>query len=297
MTASEYSDLDEMLHRFLVRASGPVADGGRLPLAEIARIAGVLQSTLERLAMSITGNEVGPGRRRSDIVDAVRLDFVGFSTGSAIMELERPGSSELLDRTLATLSEGIRQLGDSDAEVPRHFTPQVLVGLRSLAAGVAPGGLVSIEFLERDRLICTIDAGVRDRLRRLPTVTREEYATIVGRLQMSDLSPASLRCRIDSLSGSVLCDFDAALRDVILDGMDLLVMASGIAEVQPAGSTIRLLHIEELSVIREQPSKGLGTLAREQGVGPVDSIEQLRGEPMDDFEDFLAAIRSARQDP
>jgi RNA polymerase sigma factor (sigma-70 family) len=284
----------DAVHHFMVKASGAAADNGRLPLAEIARIAGSLQATLERLAISISGSGMGPGRRPRDIVDAVRLDFVGFSVGSAILQIERSEPSELLDRSLQTLRQGIAELRTSEGVLPAHFTSQVLTGLRSLAAGVGPAGLYSVEFFADDQLICSFDEDVRDRLRRLNSATREEETTIVGRLHMGDLSPASLRCRIDTLSGSVLCDFDAGLRDAILDDMDQLVMASGIAEVQPDRTTIRLLHIEAISVIRESRSKALTTLAREQGIRAVDDVDDLRGEPVEDFEEFLAAIESAR---
>jgi hypothetical protein len=39
----------------------------------------------------------------------------------------------------------------------------------------------------------------------------------------------------------------------------------------------------------------LDDLAREQGVQPITSIDDLRGEEIDDFEDFLKAIRSLRE--
>lgn len=45
-----------------VHAEGPVADGGRLPLTELARITAGLQVTLERLALALTGTFVARGR-------------------------------------------------------------------------------------------------------------------------------------------------------------------------------------------------------------------------------------------
>jgi hypothetical protein len=43
-------------------------------------------------------------------------------------------------------------------------------------------------------------------------------------------------------------------------------------------------------------SKSLDELAREQGVEPIDDLQQLRGEPIDDFDVFMQAIRVARGD-
>ncbi|MCO6006426.1 hypothetical protein NE236_15685 [Actinoallomurus purpureus] len=282
---------------FAIRATGPATEGGRLSLSEVARIAGGVQATLERLALSLSGGAVTPGRRPREIVDAVRLDFVGFAAGSAVLKLARGHDTELLERSLDALRVGAEEIRRNPGRVPRHFTQQVITGLRALSGGVGSGGISKIELLARNVPICSIDEEFRDLLHRLERSTTEEEVTVVGRLHMGDLSPASLRCRIDTFSGSILCDFDAGMRDAVLDAMDQLVMASGTAEVQPDGSTVRLLHIEDLSVVRETRSKTLATLAREQGIAPVRGATELHGgEAIDDFEDFLAAVRSARRD-
>jgi hypothetical protein len=74
------------------------------------------------------------------------------------------------------------------------------------------------------------------------------------------------------------------------------VKARGLAELQPDGSTIRLLHLESLEVVRETSMRTLDILAREQGIAPVNDIRELQGEPIDDFEEFLDAVRSARRE-
>ncbi|PYC80497.1 hypothetical protein C7C46_12400 [Streptomyces tateyamensis] len=119
---------------------------------------------------------------------------------------------------------------------------------------------------------------------------------MVGRLQMGDFSPASLLCRIDTYAGSIQCGFGAELRDTVLDCMDELVMAHGVAELQPDESTIRVLRISEISPVGHPTTPSLDRLAAEQMVAPVDSISDLSIEPIDDFDSFLAAISSARED-
>ncbi|MEV5409401.1 hypothetical protein AB0K60_11280 [Thermopolyspora sp. NPDC052614] len=113
--------------------------------------------------------------------------------------------------------------------------------------------------------------------------TSEDDVTIVGRLHMGDFSPATLRCRIDTYAGSVLADFDSELRDAVLEAMDQLVMASGRAEVQPDGSTVRIMHLEAVQRLTGASTSPLSELAHEQGVGPIRSIEELRGDPIDGF--------------
>lgn len=271
---------------------------GRIPLAEMARIAGSFQATLERLALSISGNSNVRGRRPREIVEAVRLDFVGFSGGSAVLQIERRTQgawpNDLYLDTVNAFKEGVDLV--TEGSVPRYFNPQVIKGLRDLTGGLSSRGLTQIEFMTGRTTLCTIDHNFRNALYRVEhDAGTDEGAVIVGRLFMGDFSPASLRCRIDTFVGSVLCDFDADLRDTVLDSMGLLVKARGQAELQPDGSTIRVLHLERLEVVRETPRRTLATLARQQGVNPVEDVDTLVGEPIEDFEDFLETMRSARR--
>ncbi|MER7211176.1 hypothetical protein [Streptosporangium sp. NPDC000239] len=279
-----------------VRISGPASEDGRLPLAELARIAGGLQMTLERLALTGLGTSIRPGRRPRDVVEAVRLDFTGFRRGSAILDVTRPPQAEtndLLQQSLRMLDEGIEHVRQGRG-LPSHFTPPVVSGLRQLAGGIGSGGVSRIELL-RPGGGFVIDSVFREALREAPAQATEREVTVVGRLHMGDFSPATLRCRIDTYAGSILADFDGDLRDLVLDAMDQLVMAGGRAELQPDGTTVRVMHLETVRRLTSAPSSPLGTLAHEQGVSPVGDVEELQGEAIDDFDDFLEAISAARR--
>ena len=69
-----------------IRAVGAAAEG-RLALAEVARLCGELQGTLERLALALRGGRNTPGRRRRDIAEAVKLEMISFRTGSAVLDM------------------------------------------------------------------------------------------------------------------------------------------------------------------------------------------------------------------
>jgi hypothetical protein len=290
-------DLDDTNILLRVHAEGPAAEEGRLPLAELARIAAGLQLTLERVALALTGKDPR-GRRPRDIVEAVRLDFVGFGRGSVILDVARPGHSEadeLLAESLQVLEQGVAAVQQGGA-LPALFTPTVINGLRELAGGVNAGNLTSISFGRPHGRGFVIDSAFRDGLRRVATQDAAgSEATVVGRLQMGDFSPAALRCRIDTYAGSVLADFDADLRDAVLDAMDQVVMAAGSAELQPDGSTVRLLHLTSIERLPSAPMSPLATLRRQQGISPVGEIEELLGPETDeDFGPFIEAINSAR---
>jgi hypothetical protein len=110
---------------------------------------------------------------------------------------------------------------------------------------------------------------------------------------MDDFSPAALQCRIDSFAGSVLADFDADLGDTVLDVMDRIVMATGIAELGPDGSTARPLQLSSLHRPASAEATPLAALGGRQGVQPISDIEELQGHDTDDFGPFLDAINSA----
>ncbi len=283
----------------VVRAVGPATEGGRLPLSELARLAGGLQASLERIALSISGGTARPGRRPREIVDAVRLDFVGFRAGSAVLGVARTGQlslpEDLLTLSLDTLRSGIESLLRDPNMLPLHFTPQVVNGLRDLTGGIGPNNVTRIEFSGRRGLRFTIDEHLQSAVRQARFESVQEMATVVGRLHMGDFSPAGLRCRIDTYAGSVLCDFSTDLRDTVLDAMDEMVMAEGKAELDPNGSSVHVLHLGRLEVLKSSRPRSLDSLAREQRIRPLQSDEELHGEPVADFDLFLDAIRSARR--
>jgi hypothetical protein len=58
-----------------IRASGPGTTGGRLPLAELARIAGEFQATVERIALGLSGLTPVAGPRPRRVVEAVGMEI------------------------------------------------------------------------------------------------------------------------------------------------------------------------------------------------------------------------------
>lgn len=280
-----------------VRAVGPATDGGRLPLSELARLAGGLQASLERIALSISGGANRPGRRPREIVDAVRLDFVGFERGSAVLNIARTGQlslDDLLETSLDALEEGLNSLLRDPNTLPPHFTPQVINGVRELTGGISPSNVTRIEFWRAGGIRFTIDERLQSAVRSAQFETVQQMATVVGRLHMGDFSPAGLRCRIDTYAGSVLCDFALDLRDAVLDAMDEMVMAEGKAELDPNGASVHVLHLTRLETLKSVRPRSLDTLARDQRIQPLSSLSELGGTPIDDFDDFLAAVQSAR---
>lgn len=280
-----------------IRAIGPATEGGRLPLSEIARLAGGLQASLERIALSLSGGAPRPGRRPREIVDAVRLDFVGFQRGSAVLRIARTGQlslDDLLNRSLDALEEGIEAMRRYPSNLPAHFTPQVINGIRDLTGGISASNVTRIDFWRGNRISFSIDETLQAAVRAVQFEPVQQIITVVGRLHMGDFSPAGLRCRIDTYAGSVLCDFTSDLRDSVLDAMDEMVMAEGTGEVDPNGTSVHVLHLSRLEVLGSAKPKSLDGLAQQQQVRPLSSLAELSGPPIDDFAEFMDIVRSAR---
>lgn len=142
----------------------------------------------------------------------------------------------------------------------------------------------------------TIDETLQAAVRAVQFEPEQQNVTIVGRPHLGDFSPAGLRRRIDTYAGSVLCDFTSDLRDAVLDAMDEMVMAEGRAELELNGASVHVLHLGGLEALSSAKPRSLDNLAHEQQVQPLSSLAELTGPPVDDFDEFLIAIKSARSD-
>ncbi len=249
-----------------------------------------------------TGSSTGSGRRPANVVDATQLHFIGFGSGSAILEVEpRPTQAQLFDdegdelvaESMSHFVCGIKELTDAPDRLPVGYDRGVVNGLTSLVAAVG-ARVTSVEFALGAAPTVVADRRTKSAVQTARRRLEQEPIEITGRLHMGDFAPTNLRCRIDTIDGAVACDFDETLRAEVLASMDRLVTARGVAEYWPEEDRPRLLHIEELRAVAEAEEPLLDDLLRQQGATPVASVTELAGTPVDDFDDFLEAVRSAR---
>lgn len=255
---------------------------------------------MERIARVLVGAAASGrgGRTPSEIVEATRLDLVGFHHGSAVLEIEPPHAAatlipSLLDECLDAFFSGVQRLVEDPAALPSGFDRNVVNGFRTLTGSVGTA-FTSIRISRDGRDPLVIDDAVKQAVRRHLKLGHTEDIAVSGRLHMGDFAPSALRCRIDTAQGSVMCDFDLELRSDILAAMDQLVIARGQAERWQSSAQIRVLHLESVQPIREERARSVADLVAEHGVQPITSAADLAGESADDFEEYLAAIRSLR---
>lgn len=284
-----------------IRASGPATDGGRLPLAELARIAGEFQATIERIALSLRGLSPVVGRRPKNIVEAVGMDIRAFTSGTAVLAVGRIAEprpdGDLLGASLETLEAGLAAIA-SDQPAPEVFTAPVLDGLLRLSGGVAEKTISTVEIRRGGRTTISFNRQLHTQIRAARHRVSVAEQVIVGRLQMGDFARGALRCRIDTLNSGVSCTFGEELAATVLAAMGSLVRARGFAESTADGS-IRTFEIRGIEILPGAPHRTLDDLAAEQGVTPVANLGELAGsEPLstEEYEEFLAAAMSARGD-
>lgn len=285
-----------------ITASGPLAEPGSLPLAETARLLGEFQQTLERIALRLLGMKSTAGRRPLDVTEAVKLDFRGISKGSVVMSIGEAGqalSNETLDQTLSVLGQGAAAITNGGAGLPEEFDMSVLSGLLRFSGGIGPGRLNSISVTVNTQEVLSIDAKFRQITRELTKQRTTRDATLVGLLQMTDFAPSALKCRIDTLTESVVCDFDESFTEQVLDLINSLVIVRGTGQFSTAGDRLLTLDLTAVEALDSAYVSDVTTLAAEQGVGVWEDGESLAGGTLlgdDEFESFLDSALSARGD-
>ncbi|TFV49542.1 hypothetical protein [Blastococcus sp. TF02A-35] len=286
----------------VITARGPATTGGRLPLSELARVAGEFQATLERIALGLSGGAAqSGGRRPADIVEAVRLEIRGFRVGSAVLEVDRAQGAlfdhELLAQSFEVLEAGASAIVAGDVKaLPEPFTAPVLDGLLHMSGGIAEAAVAAVDFDLNGHRMLHVDSAFRQAVRVMRRSRHYDQASLVGRLQMGDFALSALRCRIDTIDSSILCNFDESMRPQVLADMDSMVIASGIAEFG-IGGTMRSLDLVDLEVVPEGSRRTFEELAAEQGVGLISDAAEFglsEDVPEDDFESFFQSALSAR---
>ena len=305
-----------------VRFEGSAIRDGRILLDDFFLFVSNLNLAIERtINVLLTGTSLRIGRpsRAFQIASALEVVAIGRGSFDLALDLRRDEQQQLpgfdigiqaIDRLMAGL-----KVITPDSPLPEGFDQGVLMALRE-AGRVLDRGVDEIHLSTRRRIkyrkvtyAQTTRESIVSSIRRL----EQAWVSVEGRLLMADVKEDSLRCRIHPSSGMpVLCTYDESLVPQIMVNLRRFVKARGEASRDPITSKIRALHVYDLEsiegVVQEAitilpPSafweaKDFDELATEQAVYPIDDLNKIFGGfPEDaDFEAFLAAIRSARED-
>jgi len=300
---------------------GEAIRDGRILLDDLFQFVCNFDLAIERTINVLqTGSSLRIGRPQKVSQTLSALEVVAIKKGSFDLALDlRREEQELLPgfdigvQAVEKLMNGLSII-DESSPLPVGFDRGVLIALRE-AGRVLDRGIegvhISSKRLVRFRKVNYVQS-TRERI--ISSIRRFEQAwtTIEGRLLMADVKEDSLHCRIYPSTGSpIWCTFDEATTEQVIRNLRQFVQARGEAELDASTNRIHsffiidLEPIEKLSEIEITPTpmsvfwraKDFDELAMEQGAYPVDDWAKLSGGwPEDaDFESFLEAIRSSRQ--
>ena len=300
---------------------GPAIHDGRILLDDLLQFISNLDLAIERTINVLqTGSSVRIGRPDRAFQMLSALEVVAITRGSFDMALDLRREDQRMFPSLDFGTQAIEKLMGGlstitpNTPLPDGFDEGVLMALRE-AGRILDRGIETVQITTRKRTkYRKVIYAQTTRESIISSMRRFEHAwtTVEGRLLMADVKEGTLRCRLHpSTGGAILCSFDEVITNQVIDNLRHFVQVRGEASFDPITNNIRSLVIKDLEPIEELsgvevPSVSLSVfwdakdfdeLATEQGINPVEDWgELLGGWPEDaDFESFLGAIRSSRE--
>ncbi len=301
---------------------------GKLPVRDLTKLGELIQDGLERAARLIAQDRgIAPGPLPERVRDATELLLVGIRPGSATLELELPPPPEdaseegrliaipiqdLGFRAMERFVGGLHELGSrDDAPIPTGWDNSVLEVAEGLATFATERGFdVTLDARPPHLANRTarISPAVTHRFRVRHAPIRRPRATR-GKLIAVDLGRGQVD--VEEVPGKrVQCEFpidDPTLLGGVKRLLGQPVEAFGEEEFDAALNKAGKLQIRSLQAVPERVplhddfwlNPSAEELARQQGVGPIASIEDLAAPDIFDeetTESFLQAIRQARRE-
>lgn len=313
-----------------IRFDGQAVGEARISVAHLLRFLGHMTKALRRTGHLLRGqaSSLKKGTPERSLADEVALDLVLLTHGSpaAVLGFQRrqsqgglPGidfGMDVLERSLL----GLQQVqADDEGALPAGFDAGVLMAWRD--AGVLFNqGVEHIELKLKHPLgpvTARFDSAGFVRLQRRIQGPESNIRTIEGRLLMADFKEHGTRCRIHPAAGEpVLCLFDDAQREEVLEDILHYVRVVGEAREDPATGRIASIRINDIERLEGKENEAtdllpkgtplapsfwqslsLDDLARLQGLGPATDLSQLLGswpgEADDGFEAAVSELRHA----
>jgi len=293
-----------------VRLTGPEAELGRIPAADVGHLLLGVERTVASAAASVLGRQLRTGRRPGTIEAATRFRLLGLRHGSLVAELDLP---EVVEDEEGTLALGDTRLGemslektfasasgdDDDPGVAEAFSQllrDLSVGTRYEAVELADPPHVPSPRAVR------LDAAARARLDSVaqrPKTARDDK--VAGTLVEADFERNTARLRTPT-NQAVVVSFSAELADDIQQALRQPTALEGRVTYDPGTSVA--VSVELRAVLRGQQlqlgehaslfwrHRTVEELREEQGVEPVADFAPLHDDEasLEQVEAFLTAL-------
>ncbi len=299
-----------------------------MPLSALLELGKHVQDAVEGVGRLLLGQPGSrrPGRKPRDIKTECMLEVVALNKGSfeVVLDVPRPAQDKLEGMQLGeeaaeTFVAGLHVLGNGGTALPAGYDGGVLHSVRDIGH-VLSDGIESIEFETRKGKTRrgtrhTYDRAFRESIvRRIrEPITNEQ--SVEGRLLMADFKLSSRRCRVHQPSGgTVECTFGQEMMDTVQEFLRRNVRVTGEALIDADTSRIKRLAISDIEPVTEGEEgfeeitaedfwqeKSIDQLAEEQGVRPVERLEDILGRHADlwgsdeEFEAFVSGIYERRR--
>ena len=310
-----------------IRFDGEAVGPGRIPVTHLLSFLANMNKALQRTGRVLAGEaeSVRRGPQPRNIKEEIALDLVLLTHGSpaAVLGFERrqtdaalPGMDMGLD-ILEKALVGLTAVQAADDILPPGYDTGVLMAWRD-AGTLFSKGITSINFTLNHRetpLTTNLSPEGFARIQQRIKGPQTNIRTIEGRLLMADFKEHGTRCRVHPSAGEpVLCLFDEAQRDEVLDDILRYVRIVGEAKEDPITGKIVSIKIHDIERLEDREGEAadllpqgtpisrnfwesptLDELAQTQNVRPMADIRALfgtwPGEIDDDFEKDIDAVR------
>ena len=310
-----------------IRFDGKAVGSGKIPVTHLLRFLTNMNKALYRTGRVLTGEaeSVRRGPQSRSIKEEVALDLTLLTHGSpsAVLGFERQQSEPALpgmDRGLEILEKalsGLATVQELDETLPSGYDAGVLMAWRD--AGVLfSQGITKIDFIMNHRktpLTTTFTPEGFTRIQERIKGPQTNIRTVEGRLLMADFKEHGTRCRVHpSVGEPVLCLFDEAQRDEVLEDILHFVRIVGEAKEDPLTGRIASIKIHDIERLEDREGEAadllpqgtplsrdfwdsptLDELAQAQNVRPMMNVRALfgtwPGEMNDGFEEAIDELR------
>lgn len=310
-----------------IRFDGKAVGPSKIPVTHLLRFLTSMNKVFLRTGRVMTGGtkNVRRGPQPRSIKEEVALDLVLLTHGSpaAVLGFERqqPETAlagmdlglEILEKALS----GLTAIQESDDTLPAGYDAGVLMAWRD-AGTLFSQGITKIGFTLNHRatpLTTTFTSEGFTRIQERIKGPQTNIRTIEGRLLMADFKEHGTRCRVHpSIGEPVLCLFDEAQRDEVLEDMLRYVRIVGEAKEDPLTGRIASIKIHDIERLEDRESEAadllpqgtpisrsfwesptLDELAHTQNVKPMTDVRTLfgtwPGEMNDGFEETIDELR------
>lgn len=312
--------------QFSLTVEGEDIEPGKVAFRDLARLSELVQQGLERTARVLSGLPgSAPGKAPKLIEEVTRLALTGIEKGSAVLACELleptetagPDDTEQLPdlpardlgfRAMDRFVRGLHAVEESPdtGGMPEGWDSSVVAIAQDLA-DVAAERKMSLTFDARPpelaESIAKITPLIARRLKQRRSVAKRRRVAR-GRLVLVDLGTGRVDVQ-EATGGRVSCHFGETLEAPVKRLLGTVVIASGEADFDEVLNKFGQLELDAIEGATEQ--MGLEDLfwanpsaeeqAAQQGVGPIESIDELTAPGVftdEDFAGLLAEIRERR---